>query len=288
MEEKSSVTYDARGTKDYIAPEVWHHEFDTPADIWGLGCMILFLTIGWLKMSHWSFTVRDKFRAIPKSNWGNHILEPPPELPDEYKCFSRRLASTLELLPNVRPTASCLLNILEQDLRSEPFKFTINQYRLATSPHPSRGNDTPSLRFLRYCMEDDFSKKLGRKLHHHKGIDVLLDATAEINIPGDDGYTALSHAASEGHVEIVELLLEAKANVNAKDERGSTALCGAASKGHNTVVKLLLEAKADVNAQDGNGSTALHDVWELAIKRGLFLFISSQALILRLTNYLIA
>ena len=35
----------------------------------------------------------------------------------------------------------------------------------------------------------------------------LLDAGADLNLPGEDGYTPLHHAASHGHLEIIGLLL---------------------------------------------------------------------------------
>jgi uncharacterized protein len=79
----------------------------------------------------------------------------------------------------------------------------------------------------------------------------------DVNVQDNEGATALMHAASNGHREVVEALLKAKANVNVKDKDGSTALIRASSYGRAELVKVLLEAKADVNVQNKNGWTAL-------------------------------
>ena len=42
-------------------------------------------------------------------------------------------------------------------------------------------------------------------------IKALLDAGADVNVKGEDGYTALMFAANAGHTEIVELLKAAGA-----------------------------------------------------------------------------
>jgi serine/threonine protein kinase len=53
-------TYEARGTPEYIAPEIRKQSFHVPADIWALGCMILYFTITQLGMSDWTSYVRDE------------------------------------------------------------------------------------------------------------------------------------------------------------------------------------------------------------------------------------
>ncbi|PTB69528.1 hypothetical protein BBK36DRAFT_1111674 [Trichoderma citrinoviride] len=78
------------------------------------------------------------------------------------------------------------------------------------------------------------------------------------------GRTALSHAASKGHVHVVKFLLDQGANVNAKDNKDRTVLWHA-SESHSSVsrqqrfvtVETLLENKADPNILASDGSSAL-------------------------------
>ena len=77
-----------------------------------------------------------------------------------------------------------------------------------------------------------------------------------------DGSTALSVAAQNGHVRAVEILIAAKAKIDIQQkvrfticllviiwictQNGATALYMASKNGHCGVVRMLLEAKADV------------------------------------------
>ncbi|MBA3536702.1 MAG: ankyrin repeat domain-containing protein [Tatlockia sp.] len=94
----------------------------------------------------------------------------------------------------------------------------------------------------------------------HTGIVELL-----LNIPGIDpnaqdqyGKTALIHACSSGHNNIVKLLIEKKANLNLQDKFGNLPLMLAAYRGHTEIIELLLNGPdVDPNAQDQHGQTAL-------------------------------
>ena len=55
-------------------------------------------------------------------------------------------------------------------------------------------------------------------------MELLLDKGANIDDKDNNGSTALTKAAFQGHKEIVELLLDKGANINEKDNYGSTAL----------------------------------------------------------------
>ncbi|OOQ87883.1 hypothetical protein PEBR_15031 [Penicillium brasilianum] len=66
-----------------------------------------------------------------------------------------------------------------------------------------------------------------------------------------EGFTALHHAASRGHLAICQLLLRAKKmKVNARSKSQCTPLWLAASNGHEEVVSLLIEKQADIMASD--------------------------------------
>ena len=60
---------------------------------------------------------------------------------------------------------------------------------------------------------------------------MLLNAGADKNEEGHNGYTALTAASVWGHVEVVRLLLEADAGKNSADNDGITALIQASGEG---------------------------------------------------------
>ncbi len=82
-------------------------------------------------------------------------------------------------------------------------------------------------------------------------LQLLLNASSNVNLPGGCSDSPLGAAAREGHVEAVQLLLEAGADINMPGEKYGSPLGAAASSGQNEIVKLLLEAGADINAQGG-------------------------------------
>ena len=86
-----------------------------------------------------------------------------------------------------------------------------------------------------------------------------LAEQANVNAPGEDGYTALIRAALKGHTKTVQALLAAPGiNVNAAGPDGDTALINAAFAGHTKTVQALLATRGiDVNAAGRDGDTAL-------------------------------
>jgi ankyrin repeat protein len=68
-----------------------------------------------------------------------------------------------------------------------------------------------------------------------------------VNGRGRFGYTPLTHAAANGHLESVRVLLDRGADPNSLTTEGGSALYWAASNGHLEVVALLLKRGADVN-----------------------------------------
>ncbi len=66
----------------------------------------------------------------------------------------------------------------------------------------------------------------------------------------DGGSTALTTAASNGHLKSVKHLVEHGADINLKDPKsGSTAIALATNQGHQHVVKYLLDQGAVINAE---------------------------------------
>ena len=66
----------------------------------------------------------------------------------------------------------------------------------------------------------------------------LLDAGSEVDTRNPHtGKTALSHAAFEGHVEVVKLLISKGADPRLVDKHGYSPLMLAAAKNHHDVIK---------------------------------------------------
>ncbi|KAJ5556370.1 hypothetical protein N7494_000285 [Penicillium frequentans] len=88
------------------------------------------------------------------------------------------------------------------------------------------------------------------KLGYEAMIEILLDF-CKVNAPDLEGYTALHHAASRGHIEICQLLCSSKKiKVDALSRFQRTPLWLAASNGHEEVVSLLAEKQADIETKD--------------------------------------
>lgn len=81
------------------------------------------------------------------------------------------------------------------------------------------------------------------------------------NVQDSSGYSALHHAALNGHNDIIRLLLSHDASPNLPDARGSSPLHLAAWAGHQDIVKLFLtqpNRPANPNLQTIENETPLH------------------------------
>ncbi len=91
-----------------------------------------------------------------------------------------------------------------------------------------------------------------------EGVQILLDAGADIQARNRRGQTVLMSALRSRNVETVLELIENGAEVNARDNVGGTALAVAAGPfGNAEVLKALLETKAKVIVADNSGMTPL-------------------------------
>lgn len=94
---------------------------------------------------------------------------------------------------------------------------------------------------------------------HIESIRLILDRGTDVNAHGWGFQNALQWASQNGHGAVVQLLLDKGADVNARNSIHSTALHKASSTGHIAEVEILLNSGADVNNESGIFGTALHE-----------------------------
>ena len=81
----------------------------------------------------------------------------------------------------------------------------------------------------------------------------LLDGGASVDARDRFGARPLSHAARNGHLQMVDLLLARGAPINARNLAGATALYFAAERGRVEVARRLIDRGADVNLTGRSG-----------------------------------
>lgn len=79
-----------------------------------------------------------------------------------------------------------------------------------------------------------------------------------IDIPLQDGRTALHISAEKGQIQATKSLLKAGATVNIYDKQGNSPLHEASQRGYQPIVSLLLEHDAHVNVPNHSGSLPIH------------------------------
>jgi uncharacterized protein len=90
-----------------------------------------------------------------------------------------------------------------------------------------------------------------------KQVRTLLSGRPDVNVPSEDGSTALLWAAHWNDLQTAELLIRAGANANAANDFRMTPLAQACTNGSAAFVDLLLKAGANPNTAIGTGETPL-------------------------------
>src|SRR5215831_4443577 len=88
-------------------------------------------------------------------------------------------------------------------------------------------------------------------------IQTLLQQRVDVNVPENDGTTALHWAVRADDADLVDRLIRAGANVKAANRYGITPLYLACVNGNAAIVEKLLKAGADANTVSTEGETAL-------------------------------
>ncbi|KAL8653412.1 MAG: hypothetical protein Q9226_003863 [Calogaya cf. arnoldii] len=108
-----------------------------------------------------------------------------------------------------------------------------------------------------YAPEGDWDyQELFGAAHHSDNCRLKAALTLPVNVnalqsDSTRAQAALHIVAASGNVKGIQLLLDAGANVNLRDSRGDVALHHAASASHKAAVKALLDAGAPVDTKSG-------------------------------------
>jgi ankyrin repeat protein len=87
-------------------------------------------------------------------------------------------------------------------------------------------------------------------------VQILLDHSADVNLPGYKHFTPLALACTRGDLEISRLLVQHGADVNSRNGSYRTPLMFV--KESLDIAHLLIDNGADVNSTDSEGQTVLH------------------------------
>lgn len=90
------------------------------------------------------------------------------------------------------------------------------------------------------------------------GIGALLNAGADINIPGKQGNSLLHYACARGDTQLAHILTQAGIDLESQDGRKATPLHWASYNGQTVTVQMLLRAKANIQAETYRKETPLH------------------------------
>lgn len=132
--------------------------------------------------------------------------------------------------------------------------YEIEEYQEKQLFNPFEGLD-----IFKYGVVSDSISQLGggdAVVSKQKG--TSLKKIPGIDIPLQDGRTALHISAEKGQIQATRSLLRAGAMVNVYDKQGNSPLHEASQRGFKPIVRLLLEHDAHVNVANHTGSLPIH------------------------------
>ena len=94
-------------------------------------------------------------------------------------------------------------------------------------------------------------------LGHPECAQLLIAASAAIDLQDKDGVTPLYIACNQGRTECAQLLIAASAAIDLQDKDGVTPLYTACNLGRTECAQLLIAASAAIDLQDKDGATPL-------------------------------
>ena len=111
---------------------------------------------------------------------------------------------------------------------------------------------------------------------------LMMNHQVDMNIAGDDGWTALFFTACLGQQKMMEMLLDpfsgiSGVSINLQDDHGCTALHVAAEMDNDKITKMLIQSGADVNTLDDRGESPLHKAAGMGRKANTRLLLNAGA-----------
>jgi ankyrin repeat protein len=96
---------------------------------------------------------------------------------------------------------------------------------------------------------------------------LLIEKGANVDSKDEDGWTALWHAAANGHEVVMKLLIEKGADVDSKNKNSRTPLSSAIEWEQEGMVRLLVEKGANVESEDRWVERRFHRLRGTGIRR---------------------
>lgn len=119
------------------------------------------------------------------------------------------------------------------------------------------------------------------KFGRTKQVEKLLQLGADVNFvsPSNFGYTALHHAARDGHYDTVIILLKYGANTEARDivEHRTPLHCAAGRSKTDCMLALIDKGGAFIDARDKNNDTPLHHAVKINSLQNVLLLLERGA-----------
>jgi len=247
-----------RGKHCYRAPELVRESnmsFNNKADLWALGCILYELIANQKAFS-------DDYDVLRYARTPNLLQLGEGETYQSLSTFY--VPALLALDPMMRPSVRKLKPLSEMSRALVKARvFLPTDFRL-DSPLGSALDWAARNSYLHQMTgllselgAQQYNEDSGDVILQLAVRERLIDVVAVLIEAGAESSRALFVASCSGDIHGIEILLEAGANIHDVDEKGRTALSLAASHGCADAVKLLVKA-GDVHISDDENLTPMH------------------------------